>query len=231
MIRPKIVVIMFASVDGRIATARGRNVVEWTALGLDGGANDVAHQLCDHLDCDGMISGSESVLVWGNHSVPLQTPTYWPKKPKAFIVIDGRGRIQWAQTDGLIVITREDAPLAYKEQLKMKGINFIEAGCGEHVDLSSALAALYSRGFRRLALTGGGAINGAFLRAGLVDEISIVIAPLVVGGVGVPTVFDGSGLASPDGITKVRLLKSSAVGDNSFWLHYEVLQPNFIMGA
>jgi riboflavin biosynthesis pyrimidine reductase len=86
-----------------------------------------------------------------------------------------------------------------------------------------ALDALYERGFRRLALTGGGGINGEFLREGLVDEISIVYAPLVVGGTSTPSIFDCPDLTSTEGITRVRLLKDGDVGQGAIWLHYEVV--------
>ena len=45
-------------------------------------------------------------------------------------------------------------------------------------------------GIARLLVEGGGGINGAFLAAGLVDEISLLLAPAVDGGRGVPAVFD-----------------------------------------
>jgi riboflavin biosynthesis pyrimidine reductase len=224
MPRPNVVVIVFASIDGRLTTAPGRNVTEWAALGWDGGANEIAHRLCDQLDCDGMVSGSESILVWGNHPVSLDSPHYWPQKSRAFIVFDGRGRIQWGETQGLVVVTREDAPAEYLTQLREKKIDFIQAGRGDHIDLHMALVTLYERGFRRLALTGGGGINGAFLREGLVDEISIVFAPLVVGGTRTPTIFDCPDLTSTDGITRVRLLKYGEVGQGAFWLHYEIVR-------
>jgi len=224
MLRPKILVIVMSSVDGRIATATGRNVTEWTALGIDGGAHEAANRLCDDLDCDGMVSGSESVLVYGNHPVELDNPLYWPQKSGAYIVIDGQGRVEWAQSDGLLSVTREDAPEAYVEQLRAKRIDHIQAGRGEHIDLHMALNALYQRGFRRLALTGGGAINGAFLRAGLVDEIGVVIAPCVVGGTGTRCIFDCRDLTATIGITRVRLKRSSQVGQGAVLLHYQVLR-------
>jgi riboflavin biosynthesis pyrimidine reductase len=220
--RPEIVVIAMASVDGKITTAPGRNVTEWTALGLDGGAHDVANRLCDDLDCDGMISGSESILVYGSHPVQLDKALYWPQKSKGFIVIDGRGRVEWAQTDGLVVVTRDNVSATYMGQLREKRIDSIQAGRGEHVDLHLALDELYQRGFRRLALTGGGALNGAFLRAGLVDEVCVVIAPCIVGSTDTPGIFDCPELKGPEGITRVVLVDSGQVGEGAFWLRYRI---------
>ncbi len=50
-------------------------------------------------------------------------------------------------------------------------------------------------GIRRLLLEGGGGANGALLQAGLVDELSLLIAPSVEGVVGGPAVFDIHGEA------------------------------------
>jgi hypothetical protein len=52
-------------------------------------------------------------------------------KSQAFIVFDGRGRIQWGETQGLLVVTREDSPAEYLMQLREKEIDFIQAGRGD----------------------------------------------------------------------------------------------------
>jgi riboflavin biosynthesis pyrimidine reductase len=220
--RPEIVINVFSSLDGRITTAPGRNVAEWTAAGLDGDANRIAHELYDHLECDGLVGGSDSLLVFGNHWVELETPVPWPQKSRAFIVLDGKGRIQWSQTDGLLVLTREDVSPDYIGQLENKGIEYIQVGTGAHIDLGRALEILYEKGFRRLGITGGGALNGAFLRQGLVDEISVILAPVVVGGHQTPTLFDAPDLQGLDGLTQLDLLQTKPVGDGCVWTHYRV---------
>jgi riboflavin biosynthesis pyrimidine reductase len=45
-------------------------------------------------------------------------------------------------------------------------------------------------GVKRLLLEGGGGSNGAFLRAGLVDELNLILCPAVDGAKGAPSVFD-----------------------------------------
>ncbi|WP_347551608.1 RibD family protein [Pseudalkalibacillus hwajinpoensis] len=194
--RPEVVLNLFSSVDGRITMAPNHNVMEWTDKGVDGDANDLTHRLYDELNCDAMISGSESLIVWSEDWVELKNPITEPQKSQAYIVFDGRGRMNWSQTEGLIVVTRENVSEPYIEQLKKKGITYLVAGSGEYIDNGLALEQLYDHGFRRLGLSGGGSINGAFLRAGLIDEISIVLAPLAIGGRATPTVFDCEDLSS-----------------------------------
>ena len=45
-------------------------------------------------------------------------------------------------------------------------------------------------GIETLSLQGGGIINGAFLKAGLLDELSLLIYPGIDGLSGVPSVFE-----------------------------------------
>jgi len=79
-------------------------------------------------------------------------------------------------------------------------------------------------GIRRLLLEGGGHINGAFLAAGLVDEVSILVVSGIDGRRGIPTVFDGM---SPNRSAAIRLkLKSMEQRkSDTIWLRYDVLRP------
>ncbi|MGP4107846.1 RibD family protein [Virgibacillus sp. L01] len=222
MNRPEVILNVFSSVDGKITTAPEKNVAEWAAAGIDGEANEITHQLYDELNCDGLASGSESLIVWGKDWVELDKPIYEPKKSKAYIVFDGKGRIDWYQTEGLLVVTKENVSVEYIQQLKEKGINHILAGTGEFIDLSIALNKLYDMGYRKLGLSGGGSINGAFLRRGLIDEISLVIAPLAIGGTATPSIFDSKDLKDLDDATNLELKNVKPVGNGSVWLRYKV---------
>ncbi|WP_226577786.1 RibD family protein [Halobacillus litoralis] len=224
MNKPEVLLNVFSSMDGKITTAPGRNVSEWTAAGIDGEAHDVTHRLYDEMECDGLISGSETLMVYGKDWVHLENPVYEPKKSKAYIVFDGRGRIDWHQTEGLLVVTREDVSKDYLNQLTDKGIDYILAGRGKQIDLPLALHKLYEKGFRKLGLTGGGSMNGAFLRAKVIDEISLVLAPLAIGGTSTPSVFDCEDLKDLEGVTTLKLLNVDRVGNDSVRLHYAVIE-------
>jgi diaminohydroxyphosphoribosylaminopyrimidine deaminase/5-amino-6-(5-phosphoribosylamino)uracil reductase len=50
-----------------------------------------------------------------------------------------------------------------------------------HLDPAAVLAALYARGVRAALLEGGPTVAGAFLRAGLVDEVVAYLAPKLLG--------------------------------------------------
>ena len=64
--------------------------------------------------------------------------------------------------------------------------------CGDSaIDFTQALVKLRQYfGIKKVALGGGALINGAFLKAGLVDEISLVMAPYISGDTSKKGTFD-----------------------------------------
>ena len=69
-------------------------------------------------------------------------------------------------------------------------------------------------------LEGGGGINGTMLRDGLIDELSVLIAPVADGRVGTPALFDIGNV----GVTPRRLALESVErrSENVLWLRYRV---------
>jgi riboflavin biosynthesis pyrimidine reductase len=68
----------------------------------------------------------------------------------------------------------------------------------------------------------GGGLNGALLRAGLVDELHLMLLPSLVGGLGTPTIFDGVPLQPGQLPTPLRLLDARVTADGIVSLHYEI---------
>jgi riboflavin biosynthesis pyrimidine reductase len=78
-------------------------------------------------------------------------------------------------------------------------------------------------GIRRLMLEGGGTFNGAVLGAGLVDEISQVVVPVVDGGRNVATIFDIPGDPPRKAAAALRLKSRRTLPGGAQWLRYRVL--------
>jgi len=97
------------------------------------------------------------------------------------------------------------------------------AGVGgrDRIDVPAVLRKLRARlGIRRLLLEGGGKINGSFLAAGAIDEVSVLIAPVADGGVGAPTLFDAPGQrATP---RRLKLVSIERRRSDLVWLRYRV---------
>jgi diaminohydroxyphosphoribosylaminopyrimidine deaminase/5-amino-6-(5-phosphoribosylamino)uracil reductase len=64
-----------------------------------------------------------------------------------------------------------------------------------HVDLAKLMPVLGKREITSILLEGGGTINAAALDAGIVDKVYVFVAPKIIGGVGAPTMVEGSGVA------------------------------------
>ena len=88
------------------------------------------------------------------------------------------------------------------------GVDVIRAGV-ERVDLPSALAELESRGIDRLMVEGGGELVFSLFADDLVDELSVYVGAMVLGGRTAPTLVDGEGFTGPyptlvlDGVERI----------------------------
>jgi len=72
------------------------------------------------------------------------------------------------------------------------GATVIEAGTTQ-VDLAEGLSTLDRRGVDSLLVEGGGEIVFSLFAAGLVDELSVYVGSMVIGGRNAPTLADGEG--------------------------------------
>ncbi|MBM7789451.1 RibD family protein [Tenggerimyces flavus] len=143
-----------------------------------------------------------------------------------FTTVDSRGRVEWEDEDhgewDVLVLVSRATPAAYLQFLRMRRLCYLVAG-DERVDLAEALRKMKaSLGVTCVKSTAGGGLNGALLRAGLIDEIHLMVSPYAIGGAGTPTIFDGVPLAKGELPTNLRLLSTHAESDGMLWLRYEV---------
>jgi riboflavin biosynthesis pyrimidine reductase len=113
----------------------------------------------------------------------------------------------------------EAVPNDHLAELRRDGISYIFAGRSE-IDLALALEILADEfGIKRLLLEGGGGINGSFLSAGLINEISLIITPIADGNPGLPTTFD----RPPRDARSLNLQSVERLERDLLHLRYEVL--------
>jgi riboflavin biosynthesis pyrimidine reductase len=77
-------------------------------------------------------------------------------------------------------------------------------------------------GIKRLLVEGGGNVNRSLLAAGVVDEISLLVAPAIDGAVGVTGVFEVPEAAGLAGKVRLRFVGSEALGHGVVRLRYGV---------
>ncbi len=227
--RPHVICHMVSSLDGRILPSR------WRPSGLD--VHGVYERLHDRLDGDGWLVGRVTGQEFAKaEAYPDQTDEIFPREPwvarrdaASFgVVLDAEGKIAWGRSDiggdPIVVVLTETVRDSHLAGLRRDGVSYLFAG-KETLDLQLALESLNRElGIERLLLEGGGGINGSFLRAGLVDEISLIIAPALDGTKGAPSVFDASGpeAAGPPPVRVLRLEHSEAMEDGVVWLRYRL---------
>ena len=227
--KPHVICHMVSSVDGRILSSRMR------PKGANSGG--LFERLHDELKGDAWLIGRVTGREFAKReSYPAQAVQAFPREhwfarrdAAAWgIALDRHGKIAWGRSDiggdPIVVVLSEQVSDAHLAGLRSEQVSYIFAGKHE-IDLALSLEILNRElGIKRLLLEGGGGSNGAFLRAGLVDEISLAILPAVDGARGAPSVFDSSdkdaGVPAP--IESMTLQSSQVLDGGAVWLRYQL---------
>jgi 2,5-diamino-6-(ribosylamino)-4(3H)-pyrimidinone 5'-phosphate reductase len=151
-----------------------------------------------------------------------------------FTAVDGRGRIRWYYKEYPdeawkgwypLVLVAHHTPAEYLAYLQREDIPYLVAGGEEkRVDLPLALEKMKSKlGVTCVLSTAGGKLNGALLRAGLVDEINIELLPAIIGGAETPSLFDSPALKPNEWPTRLELISAQVQAGGRVWLRYQVI--------
>lgn len=220
--RPYVILNAAMTLDGKIATSSGSSNIS--------GAKDLerVHEL--RKDCDGIMVGIGTVLA-DDPRLTVHKIDAKPSDNPVRIVVDSKcrtpadARITNGDSKTIIAMANE-----YKDEfkasdkyeiLKSKGVKFFFSG-DVQVDLKMLMIYLHEEGIDKLMLEGGSTLNFSMIKAGLIDEISICVAPMVVGGVNAKTFFDGEGFNTMDESVKLKLIDYYRL-DKDFILNYKVL--------
>lgn len=192
--KPYVICHMVASIDGRIDCSM-----------VDKISGEEYYTALEQLDCPSLLEGRVTMehynaakgLFVPKVNTPVgETSVYVAEESDAYMVsVDTTGHLCWNSNRiddvPLICIVSEKVSREYLEMLHKHEISWIAVG-KENIDLNAALTILYEQfQVKRLALLGGGHINGGFLEAGLIDEVSLLVAPGIDGRKNGTAVFDG----------------------------------------
>lgn len=229
--RPRVICHMMTSVDGRIVTQgwplspEGRRQYEQVHAAYEPDAWLCGRVTMEQHFAAGTRSDAEVARM---HDGPPRDDFVARGEHGSFaIAVDPLGKLVWesgdVEGDHVVALLTHRVSNEYLSALRERGVSYLLAG-EEELALPLALEKIGARlGVRTLMLEGGGGINGSFLRAGLIDEVSLLVAPVADGGVGTPTVFDVAG----DGVAPRRLVLEAVErrADDLLWLRYRVHRP------
>ena len=220
--RPYVILNAAMSLDGKIATKTGSSNIS--------GAEDLKRVHEIRKQCDGIMVGIGTVLA-DDPRLTVHKIDAKPSDNPVRIVVDSKcrtpldARITNSDATTIIAVANE-----YKEEiknsgkydeLKSKGVKIFFSG-SKRVDLVSLMSYLHEEGIEKLMLEGGATLNFSMIKSGLIDEISICIAPMIAGGVNSKTLFDGEGFDLMDESVKLKLIDSYSLGKDLI-LKYKVL--------
>lgn len=173
------------------------HVVLHTAVSIDGCTTGFEADLVTFYEIaarwgeDATLAGADTILTALRTQESDDEPAHAPGKGELplLCVTDSLGRIsewervrRWPHWEDIVVLCSRSTPHSYLVQLDALGINYLI--CGDtSVDLPDALAQLRFRyGVHVLRTESGGRLNAALLQHDLVDEISLLVHPIVAGG-------------------------------------------------
>lgn len=223
--RPHVAVNVAMSLDGKITTHRREDI----ALGTE----------CDRRRMDELRAGADAVIV-GSGTVKhdgypiimrysdLEEKRVNDGRPphplnitlsRTLNLPSTRPFFQHPDTDKIVFTTRA-APVSRVTRLSRFADVVVLPG--RTLSPTAVLENLYHRKIRRVLLEGGGEINFAFAKEGVIDDVYVTVTPRLIGGSGSPTLLDGKGFLAADHLV-LRLVSSRRIDDELF-LKYSVVR-------
>ncbi|WP_224369425.1 RibD family protein [Hyalangium versicolor] len=223
--RPYVICHMVPSVDGRIV------VDSWK---LPSSVHSEYESTAQTFDADAWMIGRISMEPFaGKTKVPVRkVPQPIPRtdfiarRDAEFyaIALDPSGKLTWKSSsideEHVITVLTEQVSDDYLAFLQSKGVSYLFGGKTE-VNLKRVLEKLRKEfGIKKLLLEGGGKINGSFLAADLIDELSVLVAPIADGAIGTPSLFDAKEGRGPS--RHLKLVSFEKRTADLIWLRYKL---------
>lgn len=222
--KPYLICHIVSSADGRINDKR------WPSGG------EVFEASASTIKSDGWIVGRTTMQEFSSKKTRRKRKGKFSSDKTDFVaehnqktyavVIDPSGKLNWevnhVDTEHVIEVLTEKVSAEYLDYLRRCKVSYILAGKSS-INLKLAVEKLNKLfGIKRMIVQGGGLNNGAFLNAGLLDEISLIIAPVVDGRIGTTGVFDFFPEKKDKPPIKLRLKSAQRYKKDYIWLKFSV---------
>jgi riboflavin biosynthesis pyrimidine reductase len=227
--KPYVICHMCTTIDGRIRAGR------WPRLPGGKDSSTLFESTADTFGIGAWLVGTTTMREFAGRNVRLKparrrierTDHVADRRARRFAIgADAKGALRFQESDvegdHVVLLVSERVGNDYLAHLQDAGVSYLFCGKRD-VDVKVALDKIRRvLGIRRLMLEGGGTFNGAMLHAGLVDEISQVVVPVVDGGRGVTTIFDIPGDPPRKAAAALRLKSYRRLPGGVSWYRYRV---------
>ena len=215
--QPFVVAKTATSLDGRIATHTGHS--QWIT-GPE--ARQRGHELRQAVDA--IMVGADTVIQDDPAlTVRLDSLGKLTHHPQP-VIFDSHGRVPLTQqllngslpTTSLIVTT-ERTSHEHRIALESLGNRVLvlpSDNSGARPDPQSVLKLLGAEGVQSVLIEGGPSLQGAFLDAGLINEVWSFLAPMLIGGASAPAAFSANGAITLDKATRLERIRSEWLGQD-----------------
>jgi riboflavin-specific deaminase-like protein len=220
-LRPFVLVNMAMTADGKIATSN-------RAVSSFGSSRDREHLLGLRATVDAVMAGARTVDTAKINLGPGPASYRRLRRQRKLdeynlrVIVTGSGSVNprahiFKHRFSPIIILTTARP-GERRLRKLRGLADDLMVCGDReIDFSAALKWLRARwGVKRLLCEGGGELNDALFRAGLVDELHLTVCPWIFGGRNAPTIAEGSGVSKLAKALPLKLKSQRRVGDELF---------------
>jgi riboflavin biosynthesis pyrimidine reductase len=232
--RPYVICHMVTGIDARLHPSRFTPAASGVPREALRGHYE---RVTEAFEAEGWIVGRKTMaeMAKGAERAIADAPAV-PRKPHVAdrkdrplaIAIDPSGRCHYGKDnvggDHVVAVLGEGVSDAYLAELREDGVSYVFAGADGR-DLRRGMDQVCRAfGVRKLLLEGGGAINGSFLKAGLIDEFSTLIMPAVDGLAGVEVIVDYHGEPGerPGAGQALRFLSCEVLEGGMVWLRHAV---------
>ncbi len=219
--RPFVLINMAMSADGKIASPNRRLI----SLGTK---RDNDHLLKLRTTVDTVMCGARTIesgnitMDAGGKKYEQQRISNGLDKQNLRVLISGSGSINTAsrifqnRNSPIIIFVSKQASTKHLAKLKKVADEVVVCG-NKTVSLGQSLKYLSQRwNSKRLLCEGGGELNFALIRLGLVDELHLTICPRLLSGRESPTIADGNGFSHLTKATKLKLTAQKRIGGELF---------------
>lgn len=211
--RPFVHLRWASSLDGKIATRTGAS--RWIS-----GEASRAHSMRLREETDAILVGARTVLA-DDPQLTRRLGLAASILPHRRIVLDGALRVSpdarvfdAGAGEAWVVTARDprDPALAPFRERKVHVHTLPTAG--EGIDLRALLRLLEAHEVRTLLVEGGGETAWGFVSEGLVDRLTVYLAPKLIGGRGAPSPLGGAGMRDPNTAPALTGIETERLGDD-----------------